>query len=144
MKNMGYSFFADFTWGIMREISNNNYILKGGNIMLIKDCGLTVRTSNALRRHGIETVGDLYEKTDRYGRDYLVKVVRDLGKGGIDDLMTNDITKYVMNHCEKKFNKRLYENDIKEQEFKRKEETIEFKRREIERLMKEIQELEES
>ena len=110
--------------------------------MKIEDCGLTVRTSNALRRHGIATVGDLYEKTDRYGRDYLVKVVRDLGKGSIDELMTNDITKYVMNHCEKKFNKRLYESDIKEKEFRRKEEIIEFKRRQIEQLMNEIEELE--
>ena len=110
--------------------------------MRIEDCGLNVRTSNALRRHGIATVGDLYEKTDRYGRDYLVKVVRDLGKGSIDELMTNDITKYVMNHCEKKFNKRLYESDIEKQERKNKEEEIEFKRREIERLMKEIEELE--
>ncbi len=111
--------------------------------MRIEDCGLTVRTSNALRRHGIATIGDLYEKTDRYGRDYLVKVVRDLGKGAIDELMTNDVTKYVMNHCEKKFNKRLYENDIKEQDKRNKEETIEFKRRQIEKLMREIEELEE-
>lgn len=108
----------------------------------IEDCGFTIRTKNALLRHGIETTGDLRDLVTRYGRGYLKNKVRDFGTASYDELSSNIYTWHILCYSPKGFNKKLYEQDMKTKEEEKLKRTIEYKYRRLEELRAEIEELE--